>query len=349
MGGVLALLICYAALFVVSGVVAWLISLGIGRIFRKSPVRVGRKLRVSMTIVIATAATMSFEPLFRLPEGTSYTAHKTLFVLLVLAIMYFVIRATTLAKLVLFERFNVDQKDNLHQRKMRTQIGFIEKVIDVFVFLIAASIILLSFDSVQNIGKGLLASAGVAGLVIGLAAQKLLGNLLAGIQIVLTQPIRMDDVVIVEGEFGWIEEITLTYVVVKVWDDRRVILPISFFIDNPFQNWTRNNSALLGPVMIYVDHSAPIDDLRTELTRIANASKYFDGRLAMIQVTDTRERCIELRILLSGPDAPTLWDFRCEVREKLITYIQQNHPSALPRVRAEDITGPERVGALSPG
>ena len=180
----------------------------------------------------------------------------------------------------------------------------------------------------------MLASAGVAGIVIGFAAQKSLATLLAGFQIALTQPIRIDDVVIVEGEWGRIEEITLTYVVVRIWDLRRLIVPITYFIEQPFQNWTRVSADILGTVFLYVDYNVPVDAVRKELTRLLEASPLWDRKVNVLQVTDSKEGTVELRALASASDAGRAFDLRCDVREKLVAFIQQNYPESLPRLRA---------------
>ena len=180
----------------------------------------------------------------------------------------------------------------------------------------------------------MIASAGVAGIVVGFAAQKSLGTLLAGIQIALTQPVRIDDVVIVEGEWGRIEEITLTYVVVRIWDLRRLVVPITYFIEKPFQNWTRTSADILGSVFLHVDYGVPVDALRKELTRILEASPNWDRKVNVLQVTDAKERTLELRALASSSDASRSWDLRCEVREKLVAFVQANYPGSLPRLRA---------------
>jgi small-conductance mechanosensitive channel len=193
----------------------------------------------------------------------------------------------------------------------------------------------MSFEEFRRLGTGILASAGLAGLVVGLAAQKTLGNLLAGIQIAITQPIRIDDVVVVEGEWGRIEAITLTYVVVRIWDLRRLVLPISYFLEKPFQNWTRVSADVLGTVYLVVDYTVPVDEIRAQLDRIVRESNLWDRKVCGVQVTNASERGIEVRALVSAADSSKAWDLRCEVREKLITFLQDKYPGSLPRVRAE--------------
>ena len=194
---------------------------------------------------------------------------------------------------------------------------------------------LMTFESVRQLGTSILASAGIAGIVVGFAAQRSIATLLAGFQIAMTQPIRLDDVVIVENEWGRIEEITLTYVAVRIWDQRRLILPITYFIEQPFQNWTRTSADILGTVFLYVDYRAPLDAIRAELDRILQASPSWDGKVKGLQVTNAQEQTLEIRALASAADASLAWDLRCEVREKLVQFLQRHHPESLPRIRAE--------------
>jgi small-conductance mechanosensitive channel len=203
---------------------------------------------------------------------------------------------------------------------------------------------LMVFQPVRQLGTAMIASAGVAGIVIGFAAQKSLGTLLAGFQIAMTQPIRIDDVVIVEGGWGKIEEITLTYVVVRIWDLRRLVVPITYFIEKPFQNWTRTSADILGTVMLQVDYTIPVDAVRQELTRILEESPNWDRKVNGLQVTEAKEKTLELRALMSSSDASKSWDLRCEVREKLVAFIQEHYPASLPLVRARLDRGP-RVGS----
>jgi len=231
----------------------------------------------------------------------------------------------------------------LHARKMHTQLRIIERIIIFIIVFIALASVLLTFDSIRKVGISLFASAGVAGLVLGLAAQRVIGSMLAGIQLAITQPIRIDDVVIVENEWGWIEEITLTYVVVKIWDKRRLVVPSTYFIEKPFQNWTRTSSRILGTVYIYTDYSMPIEALRNEFKRIVEQSGLWDGEVANVQVTNSTNHSLEVRFLMSAVDSPTLWDLRVYAREQLVEYMQKNHPDKLPRARV--VIGSEDVGS----
>jgi small-conductance mechanosensitive channel len=238
-----------------------------------------------------------------------------------------------MSQLVL-RRYQLDTADNRVARGVYTQVTVLRKIAIAVIALFAIASALMVFQPVRQLGTAMLASAGVAGIVIGFAAQKSLATLLAGFQIAMTQPIRIDDVVIVEGEWGRIEEITLTYVVVRIWDLRRLVLPITYFIEKPFQNWTRTSADILGTVFLYVDYDVPVDALRQELTRILESSPLWDRKVNVLQVTDAKERTVELRALASASNASDAWDLRCEVREKLVAFIQKNYPASLPRVRA---------------
>jgi small-conductance mechanosensitive channel len=256
-------------------------------------------------------------------------------VVLIILFAWLVIGAIRAGEELIRERFPVDVRDNLQARKVHTQTEVVRKILVVIVAVIALSGILMTFEPLREIGTGILASAGLAGLIIGLAAQRTLGNLLAGIQIALTQPIRLDDVVVVEGEWGRIEEITLTYVVVRIWDLRRLVLPISWFIENPFQNWTRTSADILGTVIFFADYTIPVDKVREELEAIVKDNPLWDGKVCGLSVVGATERSLELRCLMSAKDSGSAWDLRCEVREKLLAWIQKEYPEALPRLRAE--------------
>ena len=236
---------------------------------------------------------------------------------------------------VAIRRYPMDVADNLRARRVVTQVRVLGRTVDVVVIVIGASIILLTIPGVRQLGASLLASAGVAGLAIGLAAKPVLSNLIAGLQIALTQPIRLDDVVIIEGEWGRVEEITGIYVVVRIWDERRLVVPLNWFIENPFQNWTRTGSQLIGTVFLMLDYRMPLAPLRDELKRLCGEAPEWDGRVCVLQVTDASEHAMQLRALVSASDSGRGWDLRCRVREGLIAYVQANYPEALPRWRGE--------------
>jgi small-conductance mechanosensitive channel len=244
-------------------------------------------------------------------------------------------RCVESAAALVLQRYRLDVADNLQARAVHTQVTVLKKIAVTIIAIFTLASMLMMFESVRQLGTNILASAGIAGIIVGFAAQRSIATLLAGLQIAITQPIRVDDVVIVENEWGRIEEITLTYVVVRVWDARRLVLPITYFIERPFQNWTRTSADLLATVFLHVDYRAPLDAIRGELTRILHESPYWDRRVNVLQVTDARERTMEIRALASAADASLAWDLRCEVREKLIQFLQAHHPESLPRVRAE--------------
>jgi hypothetical protein len=220
----------------------------------------------------------------------------------------------------------------------------LRRIAVTLIVVITISVMLMTFPTIRHIGESMLASAGLAALVAGFAARSTLSNFAAGIQVAFTQPIRIGDAVVVEGEWGWIEEINITYVVVRIWDLRRLVVPVSYFIEKPFQNWTRSTADLLGTVFLYADFSLPVDAVRTELHRILESTKLWDGKVWGLQVTNTTDRTMELRALMSAGDSSTAWDLRCYVREKLVLFLQQQYPNSLPRLRAE-VSNPE--GELS--
>jgi small-conductance mechanosensitive channel len=273
------------------------------------------------------------EPLGILEDEWIRGLQKTGEVLFIMSVAWGIIAAIRIGKNKFLKNFDVDIADNLKMRKVHTQYNILEKIIVFIIILIATAISLMLFDGVRNIGVSLFASAGIAGLIIGLAAQKALGTILAGLQIAITQPIRIDDVVIVENEWGWIEEINLTYVVIRIWDKRRLVVPSTYFLDKPFQNWTRTSADILGSVFIYTDYTIPFEPLRKELTRLLESSPHWDKKVNVLQVTDAKENTLEIRALMSAATSPQAWDLRVYVREKLIEFIQKEYPDCLPRTR----------------
>jgi len=272
-------------------------------------------------------------PLLKLPENWTWVTQKGFGILLIMALSVLIVRGMNAAQAALLSRHRMDAEDNLSARRIYTQVSVIRKIIVTAVVIIATGSILMLFDPVRQFGTSILASAGIAGVVIGFAAQKTLGNVLAGIQIALTQPLLIDDIVVVEGEFGQIEEITLTYVTVRTWDLRRLVLPITYFIEKPFQNWSRVSTELLGTVILYLDYQVPLGELRKELKRLVENNPKWDRRVCGLQVTDTKQSTIEVRALVSGTDPGKTFDLRCEVREGLIEFLRRDYPESLPRVR----------------
>jgi len=273
---------------------------------------------------------MQMPPVYRTPVD------KALEIALTITFALILVRTINVLEDYFYFKYDLNKENNLKERKIRTQLQFVRKFIVSLIILITAAIILLSFESMRKIGAGLLTGVGIGGIIIGFAAQKSLGNLLAGFQIAFTQPIRIDDVLIVEGEWGKVEEITLTYVVVNIWDQRRLILPITYFIEKPFQNWTRVSADLLGTVFLYLDYTIPIETLREEMTRLLAANPLWDKRVNVVQVTDsTKDGSIEVRFLMSASNSSRAFDLRCNIREAMIAFIQNNYPESLPKKRLE--------------
>ena len=233
------------------------------------------------------------------------------------------------------KRFNIATEDHLVARKHLTQTRILQRVAKVVLFIVTVGLALMTISGFRQWGVSLLASAGVVGIIAGFALQPLLTNLIAGVQIATDQPVRLDDAVVVEGEWGTIEEITSTYVVVKLWDWRRMILPLTYFIQKPFQNWTRETARLIGSAFLYVDYEAPIERLRIELERICRESPHWDGDVISLQVTDITDRVAQVRCLASAGNGAAAFDLRCEIREKMLAFMRDQCPEALPRDRVD--------------
>jgi len=315
----------------------------IKRLARRTPSSVDdafiRHCQSPFKIIFPLLALSLFLPVLSLPDPLLGPLRHLISVGVIVSVTWLLIRATKGLEDVLLDRFPMEERDNLRARKFHTQLQILRKTVAFILVLLALAAVLMTFEKVRQLGTAILASAGIVGLVLGFATQKTIGTLLAGLQIAITQPIRVDDVVIVENEWGRIEEITLTYVVVRIWDLRRLVVPITYFIEKPFQNWTRVSADLLGTVFIYADYTLPVQSLREELHSILSASDLWDGRAWGLQVTGATERAVELRALMSASDASSAWDLRCDVREKLLAFIQNNYPESLPRFRAELASG----------
>lgn len=272
------------------------------------------------------------------PSGDAAAIQHGLLIAFIVLIGWVILAALDIGAALYMRRFRVDEADNLLARKHLTQIRILRRAVATLVIVLTAATALMTIPAVRQIGVSLLAAGGAAGIIVGLALQPMLSNLIAGLQIALTQPIRIDDAVLVQNEFGRIEEINATYVVVKLWDERRMILPLKYFLEQPFQNWTRQSSNLLGAVMFYLDYRAPVDRIRHKFEELTRASPLWDGKVCGVQVTDARERVIELRGLVSAADSGKLSDLRCELREKVIAWLQADVPESLPRDRQENLT-----------
>lgn len=292
--------------------------------------RIRKNLKLPVILLSFTLSLWLPLSLSSFSESITTVAGKALSILFIVLVSWIMIRFIQLVKFMVLRQYNINERDNLKARKVYTQFKIIERVLITITVIIAISLILMSFSAIREIGVSLIASAGVTGIIIGLAAQKIIGGVLAGIQIAITQPIRLDDVVIVENEWGRIEEINLTYVVVKIWDERRLVLPSTYFIERPFQNWTRNDSRILGTVYIYTDYTIDFDEIRKETTRLLEATTLWDGRVNVLQVTNTTEKTVETRLLISAVDSPTAWDLRVYLRENILKFIQEKYPESLP-------------------
>ncbi|MGC1301332.1 MAG: mechanosensitive ion channel family protein [Caulobacteraceae bacterium] len=283
-------------------------------------------------LLLAGSAATSLSPI---GEGAARLVRQGLLIAFVVLVGWIANTAMQVAANLYLRRYKMDVEDNLLARKHRTQAQVLERVLQSLLWVLTLAFALMTVPGVKQWGVSLLASAGAAGIIAGLALQPFLTNIFAGVQIAMAQPIRLDDAVIVEGEWGWIEEITTTYVVVRLWDWRRMVLPLTYFIQKPFQNWTRESSSLIGTVMLYVDYATPVQVLRDKLAEIASASSLWDRQVVNLAVTDFSERAMQVRCLVSARNASQTFDLRCEVREKMIAFLQKEYPQALPLQRGQ--------------
>ncbi len=291
--------------------------------------------RGPVRVILLVLAILLVLPLAPLPLFVVDPLRHGVGITLIAAVAWLAIAMISVVEDFLTFRHAVDIADNLSARRLRTQVEVLRQIVVFVIIVVALAIILMTFPSIRHLGESLFASAGLAALLAGLAARSTFSNLLAGVQIAFTQPIRLDDVVIVEGEWGWVEEIRTTYVVVRIWDLRRLVVPLSYFIEKPFQNWTRNTADLLGTVFLYTDYTVPIEEVRQEFHRILQSSKLWDGKVWGLQMTNASENTVELRALMSAPNGPVAFDLRCLVREKLVEFMQERYPDSLPKTRAE--------------
>jgi small-conductance mechanosensitive channel len=302
---------------------------------------IGKSLRVIVPVVGIIFAL----PLLGLSAEYAGILAKGGSILLIVAVSVILFQAVSLGEKAVLTEYDIKASDNLQARKIYTQVHVISKVLYAVIALFAVASVLMLFQEVRQFGTSILASAGVVGIIFGFAAQKTISNLFAGFQIAMTQPIRLDDVVIVEGEWGRVEEITLTYVIIHIWDDRRLVVPLGYFIEKPFQNWTRVSAQLLGSVFVWVDYTMPLEEIRKALKEIIEPNPLWDKRFWNLQVTDATEKTMQIRVLATSADSSKGWDLRCDIREKLIAYIQKHHPQSLPQFRTQ--IGGAEAGLLS--
>ncbi|MBB6142156.1 small-conductance mechanosensitive channel [Silvibacterium bohemicum] len=301
---------------------------------------VARIRRPAQALVILTGVGIILPLLGDVPPHYLEILQKALAVLWFLSLGWLLVALVYCAEDFLMMRYDISVSNNLRARRARTQMQLMRRMVITLLIMVDAGLILSVFRDSQmwHYGAGLLASAGLASLVLATAAKTSASNFLAGLQIAITEPIRLDDVVIVEGQWGRIEEITTTYVIVAIWDQRRLVVPLTYFIETPFENWTRNTSDLLGTSFLYVDYSVPVEALRQEFTRVLEESPLWDKRVNALQVTNLSEHTMEIRCLLSAADSSRQFDLRCIVREKMIAFIQKNYPDAFPRTRFSAIS-----------
>jgi small-conductance mechanosensitive channel len=350
-GAIIWSLALVAGAIILGLVIHYLMFLGIERVARGSRTVIDdsfvKNCRRPLRLLIPLLVVSFILPLFTSAPMILAILRHGIIIGIIAAAAWLLVRMTYVLDDIVLSRYKLEEKDNLQARKVYTQLQVFKRIMIVIVSVLALAAILMTFEKVRHLGTGILASAGIAGIILGLSAQRTINTLLAGLQIAITQPFRLDDVVIVENEWGRIEEITFTYVVVRIWDLRRLVLPITYFIEKPFQNWTRVTADILGTVFLYVDYTVPIQKIREELHRILKGSELWNGNVWGLQVTNATERTVEVRALMSAPDASAAWNLRCEVREKLIQFIQDNYPDGLPKLRAE-IHG-KRGDELLPG
>ena len=311
----------------------------------KSIVRHGRKPFACLVPFLALLVAL---PAARLPVKAVVQAQHALGLGVIAAVGWLAIVCSAVIFDVISARYRMDVADNLAARRVHTQARVLHRIVVVMVTIVTLSVILMTFPPIKQMGISLLASAGIAGLIIGSAMKSSLSNLIAGVQIAFTQPIRLEDAVVVEGEWGWVEEINTTYVTVRLWDLRRMVLPLSYFLEHPFQNWTRHTSELIGSVFLYVDYTVPVEEVRKELRRIVQNNARWRGHVCVLQVTDTTANAVQLRALVDARDSSSAFDLRCDVREGLIHFLQEKYPQGLPKVRAEFQSAPNGSGHSLP-
>lgn len=277
-------------------------------------------------------------PLLPLPLKYTFIVNKILVILLIVTLTWLAIKIVSAFENSIIKRYQEQSGENVKARIAYTKMHILRQIAVYFILSLALAAFLMTFEGVKELGISIITSIGFLTAILGLAAQRSLGTLFSGLQIALTQPIRIGDAVIIENEFGNIEEITLTYVSIRLWDLRRLIVPITYFLDKPIQNWTRESQALLGTVMLYMDFTISVDKIREKFNAIIKQSQYWDGKLGLLHVTEFKEKTIELRFTMSAMDANQIWNLRCEVREKLLAYITQQFPDSLPKLRWQQLS-----------
>lgn len=342
-----AILVVVASL-AAAGLVSWLSDFGLRRAargrFAPFLTRLHTSARRPWTVLLFVGALLLAYPLTDLTGAAYEIIRHVLVIVLIGAVAWLAIRLLSIAEDAAFRRFPIDIADNRRMRRARTQVGLVRRLIAAIVVLSALGATLMTFSTLRALGASLLASASIAGVVLGLAAQSTLGHVFAGLQLVFTDTLRLDDVIVVEGEWGRVEEIRLTHVVLYLWDQRRLILPTTHFTTTPFQNWTRHEARVLGAINLYLDYATPVKELRAYVQRVIERSPLWDRREWQMQVVDLTPSTIVVRVLVSAADAPSAWDLRCDIRESVVEFMRREYPQALPRVRAE-LLGPPSTQA----
>ncbi|MDI3282018.1 mechanosensitive ion channel domain-containing protein [Polyangium sp. 15x6] len=351
------LLVWQALVVLVAPVVGWICGTVAVRLLGKLASRTGARwddriveafegpCRLILAVMFVRGGAAAFEPT---AEAEAWLG-RILSPLLVVGCAWAMDRALGVGATEMTERYAARDQDPAHVRAARTRISMLRQIGGVLIALLATALVLMQFDLVRQVGVSLLASAGIAGVVLGFAAQRSIATILAGLQLSIAQPVRIGDEVVIEGEWGTVEEITLTFVVVRIWDQRRLVLPISQLLDKPFQNWTRSSPELLGTVFLHVDYTAPIDVLREEVRLTCEEDPDWDGRVAMLVVVDALATTLQLRALVSAPSAGKLWDLRCRVRERLVKRLQGlDGGRYLPRTRFEPAAPTEKRSSEPP-
>jgi small-conductance mechanosensitive channel len=295
-------------------------------------------------VIAAASVVTAWAPV---DPAVSQAITHALIIAFIILVGWTAIIAVALAADLYLRRFTLDAEDNLLARKHVTQVRILQRAADTLTIVITVAAAFMTFETVRQYGVSLFASAGVVGIVVGLAARPVLSNFIAGIQIAMTQPIRLEDAVIVESEFGWVEDIAAAYVVIRLWDRRRMVVPLSYFIEKPFQNWSRQATNLIGSVIFYVDYAAPVARIRDKLNEIVAQSPLWDQQVASLQVNEIRETTMQLRALVSAKNPDMLSNLQAELREKLVDFLQKEHPEALPRGRALELT-PRALDRVQP-
>ena len=302
-----------------------------------------RQTRRPAAYIFPMLAILAVVPNLDIPERWRQSVLHATGVLAIAAVGWAIVATIRLYGDVAVARHRLDVEDNLLARQFGTRVDILTRVVVTLVIIVTVGMILMTFPEIRALGTTVLASAGVAGIIVGLAARPIFENLVAGVQLAITQPIRIDDVVIVEKQYGRIEEIQSTYVVVRLWDLRRMVVPLTYFINTPFENWTRRTANLIGEVFVFADWRLDVEALRAELPQILARSPLWDKQVQNLQVTDVTDRAVQLRALVSARGSAELWDLRCFVREGIVAYIRDHQPHAMPMLRTEEASGARRT------